>query len=160
MMTRLFMKDLIMRQVASAENLLVPEFNLVLSRYIDPETAHRMLDQVLTHFAVNMGYLAEIIVGKWVYKGEQWKTLINIYKQQYTEIYLKGIAIFQMSICAGTQQYPGSDYVDILINNFGTDDWLPTLISNFEQVPAGNVSVVDPTMFKTKTNFHADKLGG
>lgn len=66
----------------------------MLSKFIDPETAHRMLDQVLTHYAVNMGYNAEIIVGKWVYKGEQWKSFTNIYKSFYTEQYLKGIATF------------------------------------------------------------------
>ena len=34
------------------------------------------------------------------------------------------------------------------------------MLHNFESVPAGNASVVDPTLFKTKTNFHADKLAG
>ena len=60
--------------------MIAPDFNTVLSRFIDPETAHRMLDQVLTHYAVNLGYMAEIIVGKWVYKGEQWKNLINVFR--------------------------------------------------------------------------------
>ena len=65
-----------------------------------------------------------------------------------------------MAICSGTQQYPGSDYVDILINNFGTDDWLSTLLKCFEAIPAGKISVVEAAKFKTKTNFHPEKLGG
>ena len=136
------MKDLITRQVASGDNQINPEFNNVLSNFIDPETAHRMLDQVLTHYAVYMGYNTEIIVGKWVYKGEPWKAFTNVYKSFYTELYLKGIATFQMAICAGTQQYPGSEYVDILINNFGTDDWLSTLLKCFETAPTDNKSVI------------------
>ena len=83
-----------------------------------------MLNDVLAHFAVNMGYVAEITCGKWVYKGEQFKTITNIYRTHYNDMYLMGVAIYQMAICTGNAQNPGSNYVDILLNNFGTDDWM------------------------------------
>ena len=71
LITRLFLKDLILRQEQATDlSTIEPNFHEVIARYIDIDCAHQMFNDVLTHFAVNMGYVAEITCGKWVYKGE------------------------------------------------------------------------------------------
>ena len=161
LITRLFLKDLIMRQEqAPAGTIVEPKFNEVLERYMDGASAHQMLRDVLAHTAINMGYVAEITCGKWVYKGEQFRALANIYRSTYAEMYLKGIAIYQMAICAGTDQSPGWNYVDILLKNFGTDDWMKTFI---EALTLGSIeegTALSPARFQGKTNFAVDKLAG
>ena len=71
LITRLFLKDLIIRQEqAPADAVVEPNFHEVLALYIDGDTGHRMLCDVLAHNAATMGYVAEIASGKWVYMGE------------------------------------------------------------------------------------------
>ena len=71
LITRLFLKDLIARQEqAPVDTIVEPNFHEVLETYIDGDTAHRMLSDVLAHTAATMGYVAEISCGKWVYMGE------------------------------------------------------------------------------------------
>ena len=97
LITRLFLKDLIVRGVqAQVDDMssIAPNFGEVLQTFIDVDSAQVMFNDVLTHFAVNMGYVAEITCGKWVYKGEQFKMIANIYRSRYTEMYLTGIAIY------------------------------------------------------------------
>ena len=97
LITRLFVKDLIMRQgQEQVDDLSTIETNFddVIARYIDKDSSRLMLSGVLKHFAVNMGYVSEIAAGKWVYKGEQFKKFANLYRSKYSEIYLKGIAIY------------------------------------------------------------------
>lgn len=68
-----------------------------------------------------MGYMAEIEVRKWIYKGERMSLLNQIENSAYDEKYLRMIALFQMAICSSEYK---SRCIDILIHNFGTDDWL------------------------------------
>ena len=119
-----------------------------------------MLREVLAHTAISMGYVAEISCGKWVYKGESFRALTNIYRTTYAEMYLKGIAIYQMAICAGTDQNPGCNYVDILLQNYGTDDWMPTFIESLTLGSSEESLMLSPARFQGKTNFAVDKLAG
>ena len=159
LITRLLLKDLIMRgEEATDLAEIEPNFQDVLEKYIDTDLINQMFRDVLAHFAVNMGYVAEISCGKWVYKGEQFKTVSNVYRSSYAEMYLKGIAIYQMAICTGTDQNPGSNYVDILLNNFGTDDWMQTFLESLTLGSAEAGTALVPERFLGKANFQVDKL--
>ena len=72
-----------------------------------------------------MGFLAEIEARKWVYMGERMSIFTSIETSAYDEKYLRMIALFQMAICASEYK---SRCIDILIHNFGTDDWLSAYI--------------------------------
>ena len=63
-----------------------------------------------------------------------------------------------MAICAGTDNYPGSNYVDILLHNFGTDDWMPAFITYLTLGSSEESQMLSAARFQGKKNFHVDKL--
>ena len=84
-----------------------------------------MLELALITGAKQMGFTAEIESNKWIYKGERFKIISTIEHESYTEKYLRMIALFQVSICASSNK---SRCIDILINNFCTDDQLSVFL--------------------------------
>lgn len=97
-----------------------------------------------------MGFIAEIQARKWIYKGERFKLIAQIEHDAYEEKYLRMIALFQMAICASEQK---SRCVDILIQNFSTDDWLSTYFMSL-----GHPNGPSKEMFQGLKNFSNEKL--
>ena len=80
-----------------------------------------MLEEALFSGAKQMGFIAEIIANKWIYKGERFKLIAEMENKAYSEKYIRMVALVQVCICASLKR---SRCIDVLLNNFGTDDWL------------------------------------
>ena len=129
MMTRTLMAYYATERVSGAE-ATPPATNfgdyLVSSRIVESQEAlEKTLMPALVTAARSLGFIAEVEAKKWIYKGERFMIISRIEHDAHTEKYLRMIALFQTAICASKQK---SKCVDILINNFGTDEWLATYL--------------------------------
>lgn len=97
-----------------------------------------------------MGFIAEIEARKWIYKGELISRIAQIEHDTYAEKYLRMIGLFQMGICASADK---SRCVDILINNFGVDNWLSVYLMSI-----GHQDGPTKEMFQGLINFAPEKL--
>lgn len=109
-----------------------------------------MLERALFTGAKQMGFLAEVEAKKWIYKGERFKIVATLEHEAYNEKYLRMIALFQSSICASLQR---SRCIDILLNNFGTDEWLAVYFMSL-----GHPTGPSLEMFQGLQNFAVEKL--
>ena len=87
-----------------------------------------MLELSLRIGARALGYLAEIEAGRWVYKGESFRYIPVYERKLYSDKYLRMIALFQSAICASKNKVR---CVDILIDNFCTDNWFQVYFDSF-----------------------------
>ena len=104
---------------------------------------------VVTIGARQSGFIAEIESNKWVYKGEEFKAIGDIERQAYSEKYLKMIGLFQVAIIA----QPNVSPIDILIQNWGTDNWMETYILSLS-----HPNKPSQKMFEGLVKFSTEKM--